>query len=94
MTIFDEQIARKPNRYPWAQEYIDAMWSGHWTPNEFTFTSDLQQYKTELTPEDYHQECIECNRTDRNIRQEILGKAWRSSSTSCDERSWYYNVQY
>ncbi len=49
MTIFDEQIARKPNRYPWAQEYIDAMWAGHWTPNEFTFTSDLQQYKTELT---------------------------------------------
>ena len=49
MTIFDEQIARKPNRYPWAQEYIDAMWAGHWTPNEFTFTSDLQQYKTEMT---------------------------------------------
>jgi ribonucleoside-diphosphate reductase beta chain len=52
MTIFDEQIARKPTRYPWAQEYIDAMWSGHWTPNEFTFTSDLQQYKTEMTPEE------------------------------------------
>jgi ribonucleoside-diphosphate reductase beta chain len=52
MTIFDEQIARKPNRYPWAQEYINAMWAGHWTPNEFTFTSDLQQYKTELTPEE------------------------------------------
>ena len=49
MTIFEEQIARKPNRYPWAQEYIDAMWAGHWTPNEFTFTSDLQQYKTEMT---------------------------------------------
>ncbi len=52
MTIFDEQIARKPNRYPWAQEYIDAMWAGHWTPNEFTFTSDLQQYKTELSPQE------------------------------------------
>jgi ribonucleoside-diphosphate reductase beta chain len=52
MTIFDEQIARKPNRYPWAQEYIDAMWAGHWTPNEFTFTSDLQQYKTELTSQE------------------------------------------
>ena len=52
MTIFDEQIARKPNRYPWAQEYINAMWAGHWTPNEFTFTSDLQQYKTELTPQE------------------------------------------
>jgi len=52
MTIFDEQIARKPNRYPWAQEYINAMWAGHWTPNEFTFTSDLQQYKTEMTPQE------------------------------------------
>jgi ribonucleoside-diphosphate reductase beta chain len=52
MTIFDEQIARKPNRYPWAQEYVDAMWAGHWTPNEFTFTSDLQQYKTEMTPQE------------------------------------------
>lgn len=52
MTIFDEQIARKPNRYPWAQEYVNAMWAGHWTPNEFTFTSDLQQYKTELTPQE------------------------------------------
>jgi len=49
ITIFDEQVSRKPDRYPWANEYMDAMEAGHWTPNEFTFTSDLQQYKTELT---------------------------------------------
>jgi len=51
-TIFNEQVSRKPDRYPWAQDYIDAMWAGHWTPNEFSFTSDLQQYKTEMTEQE------------------------------------------
>jgi ribonucleoside-diphosphate reductase beta chain len=51
-TIFDKQVSRKPNRYPWTQEYINAMWSGHWTPNEFTFTSDIQQFKTEMTAQE------------------------------------------
>lgn len=46
--IFDEQIARKPDYYPWTQELIDAMWKGHWTPNEFNFQSDLQDFKVEL----------------------------------------------
>ncbi len=50
--IFDEQIARKPDRYAWASQYIDAMWSGHWTPNEFSFTSDLQNYRVDLTDEE------------------------------------------
>lgn len=50
--IFDEQIARKPDRYPWCQQYLDAMWQGHWTPNEFNFTSDIQQFKTELTAQE------------------------------------------
>lgn len=50
--IFDEQIARKPDKYPWSSEYIDAMWAGHWTPNEFSFTSDLQNYKVDLTEEE------------------------------------------
>lgn len=52
MKIFDEQIARKPNRYPWTQEFIDAMWAGHWTPNEFDFKSDTHDFKTILTPEE------------------------------------------
>lgn len=47
--IFDEQLARKPDHYPWTQELIDAMWHGHWTPNEFNFQSDLQDFRTELT---------------------------------------------
>lgn len=50
--IFKEQIARKPDYYPWAQDYINAMWEGHWTPNEFSFTSDLHQYWTEMTDQE------------------------------------------
>lgn len=47
--IFIEQVARKPDRYSWTQEYIEAMWKGHWTPNEFDFQADIQDFKTELT---------------------------------------------
>lgn len=50
--LFKEQISRKPNLYPWTQQFIDAMWRGHWTPNEFNFTSDIQQFKIELTNEE------------------------------------------
>jgi ribonucleoside-diphosphate reductase beta chain len=50
--LFKEQISRKPNLYPWGQTYIDAMWAGHWTPNEFSFSSDIQDFKTRLTQEE------------------------------------------
>lgn len=50
--IFDEQISRKPDHYPWTTEMIDAMWQGHWTPNEFNFESDIQDFKTELTEQE------------------------------------------
>lgn len=50
--IFDEQISRKPDYYSWVTEYIDAMWAGHWTPNEFTFSSDLQNYLVDLTDQE------------------------------------------
>lgn len=29
--IFDEQISRKPNKYPWVEQYIIAMHNGFWT---------------------------------------------------------------
>lgn len=47
--IFDEQIARKPDHYPWTQEFIDRIWAGFWTPNEFNFKGDYSQFKTVLT---------------------------------------------
>lgn len=52
MSIFKEQVSRKPDLYPWTQEYITAMWEGHWTPNEFSFTSDIQNFKTDLTEQE------------------------------------------
>lgn len=38
--MFDEQIARKPNRYPWAKDFVDAMHQGHWTSADFDFHND------------------------------------------------------
>lgn len=52
MKIFDEQIPRKPDHYPWTQEFINAMWEGHWTPNEFNFKSDLHDFKTVLSEQE------------------------------------------
>ena len=52
MGLFDEQVARKPNLYPWTQEFNNVMWEGHWTPNEFDFKSDVHDYLTILTPQE------------------------------------------
>lgn len=49
--MFEEQVSRKPNNYPWTQEFIDAIWSSHWTPNEFNFLSDKKQFYHSLSPE-------------------------------------------
>jgi ribonucleoside-diphosphate reductase beta chain len=51
-SIFEEQIARKPNRYPWTDKFIDAMHEGHWTHKEFTFQSDIHDFKTVLTEQE------------------------------------------
>lgn len=50
--LFEEQIARKPDLYPWAKPFVDAIWQGFWTPDEFNFRSDYSQFKTDLTPEE------------------------------------------
>lgn len=50
--IFDEQIARKPNHYPWTKEFIDSMHNGFWTSNEFSFQSDIHEFKTKLSDEE------------------------------------------
>ena len=49
MSIFKEQLSRKPNHYPWTEQFIESMHNGFWTDKEFSFKSDVQQYKTELT---------------------------------------------
>ena len=50
--IFTEQISRKPNQYPWTEEFIEAMHNGFWTDKEFSFKSDVQQFKVNLTEQE------------------------------------------
>ena len=47
--IFDEQISRKPDNYPWTQDFIEAMHNGFWTHREFNFSSDIQDFRVNLT---------------------------------------------
>src|SRR6056300_392569 len=51
-TIFEEQISRKPNHYPWTEDFIESMHNGFWTDKEFSFKSDVHQFKTELTDQE------------------------------------------
>ncbi len=52
MSIFKEQLSRKPNLYSWTEQFIESMHNGFWTDKEFSFKSDVQQYKTELTQQE------------------------------------------
>ena len=52
MSIFEEQLSRKPNLYPWTEQFIESMHNGFWTDKEFSFQSDVQQYKTQLTEQE------------------------------------------
>ena len=51
-TIFTEQVSRKPNLYPWTDQFIEVMHNGFWTDKEFSFKSDIQQFKVELTDQE------------------------------------------
>jgi len=46
--IFEEQLSRKPDEFPWAQDFIDAMHQGFWTDKEFSFSSDIQDFNVNL----------------------------------------------
>ena len=52
MSIFKKQISRFPQSYTWTKTFIDTMWKGHWTPNEFNFHSDIQDYKVTLSAQE------------------------------------------
>jgi ribonucleoside-diphosphate reductase beta chain len=54
--IFEEQISRKPDRYPWTQDFIEAMHTGFWTDKEFSFSSDVQDFRVSLS--DHEKEII------------------------------------
>ena len=51
-SIFEEQISRKPNYYPWTEQFIEAMHNGFWTDKEFSFKSDVQQFKVDLNDQE------------------------------------------
>jgi ribonucleoside-diphosphate reductase beta chain len=50
--IFEEQIALEPDHYSWAQTFIDTAFNGFWTDKEFNFSSDKQDFKVHLTPQE------------------------------------------
>jgi len=50
--IFEEQVSRKPNLYPWTESFIEAMHAGFWTDKEFNFKSDVQNFKVSLTDQE------------------------------------------
>lgn len=47
--IFEEQLSRKPNLYPWTEKFIEAIHGGFWTDKEFSFLSDVQDFNNRLT---------------------------------------------
>lgn len=52
MSIFEEQLSRKPDLYPWATQFVNAIHDGHWTHREFSFTADKAQFINSLTTEE------------------------------------------
>lgn len=50
--IFEEQISRKPDYYPWANDFVESMHNGFWTDKEFSFSSDIQDFKINLNDQE------------------------------------------
>jgi ribonucleoside-diphosphate reductase beta chain len=49
MSIFNKRENYRPFEYGHITDpLINAMWAGHWTVNEFSFSSDIQDFKTQL----------------------------------------------
>lgn len=44
MGLFEEQKARKPNKYIWTKDFIKAVHNSFWTADEFDFRSDVSQF--------------------------------------------------
>lgn len=51
-SLFEDQIARKPNQYPWAKEFIQTMWNNPWNADEFNFSSDYQDFKVSISDQE------------------------------------------
>jgi ribonucleoside-diphosphate reductase beta chain len=47
--LFERQVARKPDLYPWTKEFKLAMWNNPWHAGKFTFESDVVDFMIKLT---------------------------------------------
>jgi len=45
-------MSRKPDHYPWTQDFIEAMHNGFWTDKEFSFSSDVQDFNVTLSDDE------------------------------------------
>lgn len=50
--LFDRQVARKPNHYPWTKDFIQAMWDGFWNAQKFSFDSDVNDFRFKMTDQE------------------------------------------
>lgn len=50
--IFQERVNLKPYEYPELLEYVDAIRHSYWLHTEFSFTSDVQDFKINVSPEE------------------------------------------
>ncbi|WP_340066160.1 ribonucleotide-diphosphate reductase subunit beta [Ascidiimonas aurantiaca] len=48
--IFEKRINLKPYEYPQLYEYVPAIRHSYWIHTEFNFTSDIQDFRSRLTP--------------------------------------------
>lgn len=50
--IFRKRVSLKPYEYPQLIEYVDAIRHSYWVHTEFNYSSDVQDIKVKLTPEE------------------------------------------
>ena len=49
MNIFKKRVSLKPYEYPELVEYVDAIRHSYWIHTEFNYTSDIQDFKSNLS---------------------------------------------
>jgi hypothetical protein len=50
MSIFDKRVAFKPYEYPDLYNFVDAINHSYWIHTEYSYDSDIQDFKVNLTP--------------------------------------------
>lgn len=50
--LFERQLTLKPDLYPWATPFIEAMHEGFWTVKKFSFDSDVTDFQLNLSEEE------------------------------------------